>query len=270
VFYQTEEAAETEKQDAAQDQSRELVTSAFDKGRLKLLFQPIISLHGDEDEQFEVLLRLIDNDNNELRPSQFMEIVHAEGLSIKLDRWIILQSIKLLAAHRSEGNHTRLFINVSHKTIADDTFLAWVNVAVKAARLPIDAVVFQFHESDAITYLKQASLFTEGLKGLNCKSSINHFGCSLDPFNTLKHLAVDYAKLDGSYAKGIESNAKKSQELVDTIKSLQAKGVLTAIAGVESPMVMSTLWEAGVNYIQGHYLSEPLETMDYDFASEDM
>jgi EAL domain-containing protein (putative c-di-GMP-specific phosphodiesterase class I) len=83
-------------------------------------------------------------------------------------------------------------------------------------------------------------------------------------------LTVDYAKLDGSFAQGIESNKGKSKELVDTVKSLQAKGILTAIAGVESPMVMSTLWEAGVNYIQGHYLSEPLETMDYDFASEDM
>jgi EAL domain-containing protein (putative c-di-GMP-specific phosphodiesterase class I) len=200
----------------------------------------------------------------------FLDIVHEEGLSIKLDRWIILQSTKLLAAHRIEGNQTRLFINITHATIADDTFLPWVNVALKAARLPTDAVIFQFHESDAITYMKQASNFTKGLKKIHCKSSINHFGCSLNPFNSLQHLEVDYAKLDKSYAQGVDSSEEKSKELVDTIKSLQAKGILTAISGVESPMVLSTLWEAGVNYIQGYYLSEPLDNMEYDFASEDM
>jgi EAL domain-containing protein (putative c-di-GMP-specific phosphodiesterase class I) len=54
------------------------------------------------------------------------------------------------------------------------------------------------------------------------------------------------------------------------VKSLQSTGVLTAISGVESPAVLSTLWQAGVNFIQGYYISSPLENMDYDFANEDV
>jgi EAL domain-containing protein (putative c-di-GMP-specific phosphodiesterase class I) len=39
---------------------------------------------------------------------------------------------------------------------------------------------------------------------------------------------------------------------------------------VESASVLSTLWQAGVNYIQGHYLQGPTQSMDYDFsAAED-
>lgn len=34
-------------------------------------------------------------------------------------------------------------------------------------------------------------------------------------------------------------------------------------------MILSTLWQAGITFIQGYYLSPPLENMDYDFASED-
>jgi diguanylate cyclase (GGDEF)-like protein len=269
-FFQAKSVSDAAKDQQTSELHKEMILSSFDDGRLKLLFQPIISLHGDDDGQFEVLIRLQDIDENEFKPSQFLDLVDQEGLSIKLDRWIILQSIKLLSAHRSEGNQTRLFINITHRTISDETFLPWVSVALKAARLPSDAVIFQFHESDAITYLKQAAKFTKGLRELHCKASINHFGCSLNPLNTLKHLTVDYVKLDGSYAEGVESDAKKRKELIATVSALQDKGVLTAISGVESPMVLSTLWEAGVNFIQGHYLSEPLETMDYDFSSEDM
>jgi len=82
------------------------------------------------------------------------------------------------------------------------------------------------------------------------------------------HLTPDYVKLDGSFAQEVESSEVKKQELKDMVESLQSTGVLTAISGVESPLVLSTLWQAGINFIQGFYISPPLEKMKYDFASE--
>ncbi len=249
---------------------KDLVREAISKNLLKLAFQPIISLHGEDDEQFEVLLRLLDEDGNELLPGQFLGPAEDAGLLEKLDRWVILQSIKCLSEEREAGKKARLFINITHKSISDDTFLPWMSVALKAARLPSDAIIFQIHENDATSYIKQATRFAKGLAQLHCKTSINHFGCSLNPFNLLKHLTPDYVKLDGSFAQQLEDSNEKQQELVDMVKSLQTTGVLTAISGVESPAVLPTLWEAGVNYIQGFYISPPLDNLDYDFSDEDL
>jgi diguanylate cyclase (GGDEF)-like protein/PAS domain S-box-containing protein len=249
---------------------KQLVRDAIANNAFRLMFQPIISLHGDDDEQFEVLLRLLDNEDNELSPAQFLGPSEDAGLLEKLDRWVILQSIKMLSARRSEGSKARLFVNVTHCSMADSTFLPWISVALKAARLPSDAIIFQIHENDATSYIKHATKFCQGLSELHCKTSINHFGCSLNPFNLLKHLTPDYVKLDGSYAQQIEDSEEKQKDLIDMVKSLQSTGVLTAISGVESPAVLSTLWQAGVNFIQGYYISMPLEDMDYDFANEDI
>jgi diguanylate cyclase (GGDEF)-like protein/PAS domain S-box-containing protein len=248
---------------------KELVRNSISNNLFKLMFQPVVSLHGDDDEQFEVLLRLIDEDGNEFSPGQFLGPAEDAGLLQKLDRWVILQSIKMLSVHRASGSKAKLFINVTHKSVSDDTFLPWISVALKAARLPSDTIIFQIHENDASAYIKHATKFAKGLAQLHCKTSINHFGCSLNPFNLLKHLTPDYVKLDGSFAQEIEDNEKKQKELIDMVKSLQSTGVLTAICGVENPIVLSTLWRAGVNFIQGYYISPPLENMDYDFASED-
>jgi EAL domain-containing protein (putative c-di-GMP-specific phosphodiesterase class I) len=38
---------------------------------------------------------------------------------------------------------------------------------------------------------------------------------------------------------------------------------------VETANILSTLWQAGANYIQGHYLQEPSAEMDYDFSTDD-
>jgi len=145
-----------------------------------------------------------------------------------------------------------------------------MSVALKAARLPSDAITLQLHENDATSYIKQAARFTQGLQELNLKFSINHFGCSLNPFNLLKHLTPGLVKLDGSFALQIVNDDKKQQELIEMVQSLQATGVLTAISGVEDPNVLPTLFMTGINYIQGNYISEPLEELDYDFSAEDL
>jgi multidomain signaling protein FimX len=249
---------------------KQLVRDAIANNTFRLMFQPIISLHGDDEAQFEVLLRLLDEEANELSPAQFLGPAEDAGLLEKLDRWVILQSIKMLSVHRAAGSKTRLFINVTHCSMADTTFLPWISVALKAARLPSDAIIFQIHENDATSYIKHATKFCQGLSQLHCKTSINHFGCSLNPFNLLKHLTPDYVKLDGSFAQQIVDSPEKQKDLIDMVKALQSTGVLTAISGVESPSVLSTLWQAGVNFIQGYYISAPLDNMNYDFTNEDL
>lgn len=248
---------------------KDMIKTAIENNAFKLMFQPIISLHGDDDEQFEVLLRLVDDDDNELLPGQFLGPAEDAGLLEKLDRWVILQSIKMLSEHRSTGSKAKLFINLTHKSMSDETFLPWMSVALKAAKLPSDAVILQIHESDATAYIKQAASFTKGMSALHCKTSINHFGCSLNPMNLLKHLTPDFVKLDDSFAQEIDQSEEKLAELKKMVTSLQETGVLTAISGIEDPMILSTLWQAGITLIQGYYLSPPLENMDYDFASED-
>ena len=270
-FYQPEQIKVGEEGKALTTEDiKELIRQSLAKNTFRILYQPIISLHGDDDEQYEVLIRMLDSEENEIFPGQFLGVAEDAGLLEKLDRWIVLQSVKALSEHRAKGHNTRLFINITHKSMADDSFLPWVSVALKAARLPSDAVIFQVHESDATAHIKQATRFAQGTAQLHCKTSINHFGCSLNPFNLLKHLTPDYVKLDGSFAAEIEKSKEKQDELMEMVKALQTQGVLTAISGVESPVVLSTLWQAGVNFIQGFYISPPTDTMDYDFAAEDL
>src|SRR5690606_20453750 len=139
---------------------------------------------------------MLDDDGKEVSPNEFLPIEGKPELAVKLDRWVILQNIKSLSSHRSKGHTTRLFLNITPHTIQDKTFLSWLSLALKAARLPGDSLIFQLNEEHAIMHLKQAKEFSKGLKELHCKVSINRFGCALNPFNTLKHVDVDYGKLD--------------------------------------------------------------------------
>ena len=119
------------------------INKAIEDQSFVLLFQPIISLRGDSDEHYEVFLRMLDEDGGHIPPNTFMRTAIEHGVAAKIDRWVILQAIKMLSAHRSKGHDTRLTINVTSNSVADPAFVQWLAVAIKAARLPSDAVIFQ-------------------------------------------------------------------------------------------------------------------------------
>ncbi|MCY1204304.1 diguanylate cyclase (GGDEF) domain protein [compost metagenome] len=245
-----------------------MVQQALENNSFRLLFQPIISLRGDNFEHYEVLLRLLNPQGEEVPPADFLDAAKEAGLAEKIDRWVILNSIKLLAEHRAKGHNTRLFVHLSAVSLQDQTLLPWLSVALKAARLPSDALIFQLREPDAIAHLKQAKALTQGLAELHCQVALSQFGCSLNPFSTLKHLAIDFVKVDGSFTQEL-GRAENQETLKTLLASLHAQAKLTIVPYVETASVLATLWQAGVNYIQGYYLQGPSQAMDYDFSSGD-
>ncbi len=250
----------------SENSSVEAIQKALDENRFRLLFQPIINLRGEGEEHYEAFVRMLDNNEEEASPYDFLPPMGPSDTAIKIDRWVILQTIKQLAGHRSRGHDTRMFLNVTAQTLEDKTFTPWLSVALKAARLPGDSLIFQIREGDANKYMKQAKDFSRAVHELHCKVSIAQFGCALNPFNTLKHIDTDYVKIDGSFTEEIQKNEKAKEQVKEMVKSLQSNGKLTIIPLVENAGVLATLWQAGVNYIQGYYLQAPVPEMNYDFG----
>ncbi len=242
------------------------ITEAIENQSFRLLYQPIISLRGDNDEHYEVFLRMIDSEGNEHVPDQFLRTAIEHGVAAKMDRWVILQSIKALCIHRAKGHNTRLTINVTSNSVADAEFIKWLTVAIKAARLPSDAVIFQITEKDAVTFRKETADFVLGLKRMHCQAAIGRFGLVTAPFDLLEVVAVDMVKIDGSL---IRTLGQQGDLISPMLKRLQSLGKFTVVPMVESAAQLSALWQAGANYIQGHYLQEPRSEMDYDFSVED-
>jgi len=246
----------------------EELKQAIEQNRLKVMFQPIISLRGDSREIYEALIRMIDEDGNEVEPSDFLKAANLHGMSLAMDKWVIINSIKLLSAHLAKGHSTVLFINITAACLLEPTLPAWISKALRAARLPNDAIVFQIAEEDAVTHLKQAKEFTKKLAELKCKVSISRFGCATNPYNTLKHLTVEYIKIDGSYTSQMEKSDEGFEELTDMINTIQGQGKMSIVPMIESASTLAQLWQTGVNYIQGYFLQAPTNAMNYDFGGD--
>lgn len=245
-----------------------LLSDGIKSNSLVLLFQPIVSLHGEEREHYEVYLRLPDGNGKLLTPDDFIHLAEQAGMGGRVDRWVVLQSVRKLAAARNEGRDARLTINLTHNALTDESFLPWLKVALKAAKLPREAVVLQFTEIAATTYLKQAKAFSEALGQLECMVSLSRFGGSVNPFGTLRHLQVAYVKLDGAVINDMTADDDGRKKFREMIRELEEGGRRPVIPMVSDAQILAQLFQAGINYVQGNYFAEPAPEMDYEFQSD--
>lgn len=250
------------------DDMGSVVRAALEKDQFRLLYQPIISLRGSEEEHYEVLLRMVSDSGEEISPHQFLDKSAEIGVQTKIDRWVILEAIKVLAENRSKGSKTQLMINLGGDSLCDESLVGWLGVAFKAAKLPPDCVTFQVGEADVTSHLNAAKKFFEGVKSLGASSAMSNFGCSLNPFKTLQHVSPDYVKVDGSFTLDVQKNDEGAEVLANLLKQLHEQRKITIVPFVENASVLSTLWQAGAHYIQGHYLQAPAPEMTYDFSTD--
>lgn len=253
---------------AERNDTAALVEQAIEDNRFKLLFQPIISLRGDKQERYEVLLRLINLAGEELAPTQFLDASIPLNLAAKVDRWVLLNAIKLLTAHHAKGKPRCFFIHLSSASLQDPSLIVWLSKVLKAARLPANSIILQLREADAITHLTRAKQLTEELHALHCQVALGQFGDNTHSFTLLQHLQIDFVKVDGSFTQDL-SKTNNQNALKELLEKLHAEKKYSIVPFVESASVLSILWQAGVHYIQGYYLQEPSKIMDYDFFSND-
>lgn len=256
-----------EEPDTAHQDLQKTLIDAIRQNHFQLMFQPLISLHGDETEHYETFVRL-QTEHGEISAGEFFFNPNInDDTKSKIDRWVIINTIKLLMERNAANHNTRIFINLSAASLADNTMPAWIAMAINTAKLPKGSLIFQFHEDDASRMLKQVQSFTHALQERGIPLSISRFGCALNPMQMLKHLAVTYVKVDGSFTQELNNNDAQ-QQLTQLLSALHEEEKLTIVPLVENATSVATLWQMGAHFIQGYYLQAPQKGMMYEFNSE--
>ena len=99
--------ADLERQ-AKEGDAHALVQHALDNSGFKLLYQPVASLTGDTDELYDVLLRIIDPEGKQVSAGHFIGAIDKTELAEKIDKWVILQSIKKTVGRKKQRQKNAL------------------------------------------------------------------------------------------------------------------------------------------------------------------
>jgi diguanylate cyclase (GGDEF)-like protein len=239
------------------------IRRALDDGRLRLFSQQIVSLlpSTKQHTHCEILLRMLDEQGEWVPPARFIPAAEKYGLMPAIDRWVVtnaFESYAILAAKtRGLPIHT-CSINLSGKSIGDDTFLDFLRTQAAIAGVPYNAFCFEVTETAAVENLPKAVHFIEQLRALGCRFSLDDFGAGMSSFGYLKHLPVDYLKIDGGFVKDMLEDPI-DRAMVEAINDIgHVMGKKTIAEFVENAATVDALREIGVDYAQGFGVAKPV------------
>lgn len=235
---------------------------ALEENRFCLYAQEISPL-GNTDAgngHIEILLRLHDEAGRIILPDSFIPAAERYGLMTSLDRWVVENVFRIIARcmHERPGRPMAMCaINLSGITIGDDDFLGFLREKFESYSIPPEMICFEITETSAIANLGSAIRFINELKALGCHFSLDDFCAGMSSFAYLKHLPVDFLKIDGSFVKDMLDDPI-NRAMVEVINHIgHVMGKRTIAEFVETPQIEQALLDIGVDYAQGYLIERP-------------
>lgn len=233
---------------------------ALKENRFRLFYQTITPIGNNQEqgEHYEILLRLIDESEQYISPTVFMQAAENYYLSPLIDKWVIKNVVNWFASHPEQLDRLSVCsINLSGHSIGNQDVLDCICETFEGSSLPPGKFCFEVTETAAIAQLARAISFIDTLKSRGFLFSLDDFGTGFSSFAYLKNLPVDYLKIDGQFVKNIHNNAIDCA-MVKSINEIgKLMGKTTIAEYVENSEIMEVLKELNVDFAQGYLLSKP-------------
>jgi multidomain signaling protein FimX len=244
------------------------VRAAIEREAFRLTYQPIVNLHGDAGEYFEVLVRMLGDDGKLVPAALFMPPAEESGQAVAIDRWVVKHSIRALAELHRQNRAVTFFINLSAAALRDVELVVTAQQILHETKLRGEHVIFEIDESALTSHPESALAFMRAAKKIGCSFCIDNFGRVLGATTRLREPPVEYLKLDGALARNLAGDPVAQTSLKAVIEVAKAMGKKTIAKSVESAEALSVLWTLGVDYVQGHYFQEADADLSYGFSDE--
>ncbi|MFX1671757.1 EAL domain-containing protein [Paraburkholderia sp. A2WS-5] len=234
------------------------IKAALEDDQFCLFGQEIVPLapdSGPQDAHVEVLLRMRSAAGALVSPAGFIGAAQRFDLMPAIDRWVIARAFATIAAgaHR----YGTWSINISGASLGDERLADYIEEQQRVWDIPFSRVCFEITETAAITNMHDAITLISRLRAHGCRFALDDFGAGMSSLNYLKHLSVDYLKIDGSFIRGIV-DSPLDQAIVRSINEVaHAAGKETIAECVEDAGIVECMIAMGVDFVQGYALGKP-------------
>jgi EAL domain-containing protein (putative c-di-GMP-specific phosphodiesterase class I) len=231
---------------------------ALINGRLRMVYQPKVSLTDGRLRRVEALVRWDDPELGAISPSRFVPLAEKHGLIDQLTHWGLRTTLRQWLSWREDGLDTCLAFNISALSLDHLDFPDLVERMCRALEVPTDRLVLELTEGATQPLVKLMDTLTRfRIKGIGL--AIDDFGVGYSTLMQLRQLPFTELKIDRFFIE----DAPMSNDSALIVKSIidLAHGLnLTVTAeGVETAEQLKLLRELGCDVAQGFFVARPLE-----------
>jgi diguanylate cyclase (GGDEF)-like protein/PAS domain S-box-containing protein len=229
-----------------------IITDALHDERLMLYLQPVTAIPAGRTTHYEALLRVRTPDGQILPPAPLIAAAEASGLIREIDQWVLQHAIALIASHPN----LRLAVNLSGRSLDNPELPALLQGMLQEYGVKPQQLILEITETATLN-LAHAEILLTGIRDLGCKLALDDFGVGFSTFQYLKHLPVDYVKIDGSFIRTLDHSEDDRLFVKALVEAIHGYGKLAVAEYVETAVILKWITELGVDYAQGYHFGRP-------------
>ena len=231
---------------------------AMENQELVIYYQPKVNLRTGQVVGVEALLRWLHPERGLVPPLEFIPIAEETGLIIPIGYWVLQKACVQMRKWQDEGmNELSIAVNISPRQFRDKHLIQNVSDILKETGLLAQYLEIEVTET-VMQNIQETSMLLQELKALGVQISIDDFGTGYSSLSYLKHLPIDYLKIDKSFVNDI-STSSKDEAIIQTIVDMGHHMKINVVAeGIENEQQLQCLVKLQCNVGQGYYFSKPL------------
>ncbi|ABO23931.1 EAL domain-containing protein [Shewanella loihica] len=222
---------------------------------IKFHAQDIQPCRGADNVYRELLSRFYSSEGKFLPTGTVIAMAERHGLSVELDKIIILSTLRLLLDTPTFTG--ALGINISTASVNQPAFTAWLKDIFVRQRQIASRLVLEVNEAGMQANIRQAHKFVRDMHSVGARVAVEHFGMGFTSFKFFKEVRPDFIKLDGSYSQGIDTDSNNRffvKMIVDVARKQSVKVIASSIERQEEKFALEQLLVDG---LQGFYIAKP-------------
>lgn len=224
------------------------------KEQFQLFYQPQFALDSGELRGFESLIRWNHPDKGMISPANFIPIAEDTGLICELGEWVLNQACKEAV---SWPKPCTVAVNVSPVQFRQDNMLESVREALERSGLDPARLEIEVTESVLFQNTAQAIALIQDLKALGVRIAMDDFGSGFSSLTHLWQFPFDNIKIDHTFTRNLNSNAKVDKIVTSIIDLGYALGITITAEGVETAQQEAFLRNQNCKFVQGFRYGKP-------------
>lgn len=239
------------------------ITAAHEGQPLTLHVQQLVKLRSTgRTRRFEVLLRAETDSEGltEEAPRDMLDRAEDPGSRGELDRVVVSELCQWLMRNRSqlEVDPAAFSVNLSTGALLDESFPAFVEKALRDARMNPRLLGFEIRESQCRFHPEQARQFMQFSEKAGCHVVIDDFTFHSDVLSMLRQRAVRMLKIDSALTVAALKDKVAQAQVAAISHGARVLGMHCVAKRIESPSARQWLAAIGVDFAQGYLLEGPL------------
>jgi sensor c-di-GMP phosphodiesterase-like protein len=206
---------------------------AIAKGRLQVVYQPIVNLCSEQIVGAEALSRWTDDEGHTVSPDVFIRIAEERGFVNEIMRLVLERSLKDFGEIFKLRPEFRLSVNVAAADLSNPKLLPFLDSALARSGVAHKNLAIEITETTAAR--GEAAIETiRRLRRAGHQVHIDDFGTGYSSLSYLSDLSVDAIKIDRAFTQAIGTESATLAILPQILAMAKALDLQVIVEGIEN------------------------------------